>query len=94
MEVRKLFIYIHTNCTRIDERVKHLIQILQRKVAKTVFCSDWYGKQCRPGTLEALNVCRILELKRDNDCNDLTSGGKSFQSFTDDGINEFANISI
>ena len=33
-------------------------------------------------------------LKRDKDCNDLTSGGKSFQSVTDDGINELANISV
>ena len=33
-------------------------------------------------------------MKRVKDCNGFTSGGKSFQSFTDDGINEFANISI
>ena len=30
-------------------------------------------------------------LKRDTDC---TPGGKSFQSVTDDGINELANISV
>ena len=39
-------------------------------------------------------MCRILDLKRDKYCNDFTSGGKSFQSFTDDGINELANISV
>ena len=32
--------------------------------------------------------------KRDKDCNNSTSGGKSFQSVTDDGINELANISV
>ena len=33
-------------------------------------------------------------MKRDKDCNDFTFGGKSLQSFTDDGINGFANILV
>ena len=44
------------------------------------------------GTLGALNVCRILDLIRIVTILPLVV--KSFQSFTDDGINEFANISV
>jgi len=38
------------------------------------------------GTSETLNVCKILDLKTDNDCNDLISGGRLFHKVTDDGI--------
>jgi len=38
------------------------------------------------GTSETLNVCKILDLKTDNDCNDLISGGRLFRKVTDDGI--------
>ena len=38
--------------------------------------------------------CNILALKRDNDCRDLVSAGKLFHKFTDEGIKEFAKISV
>ena len=46
------------------------------------------------GTSETLNVCKILDLKTDNDCKDFISDGRLFHKVTDDGMNEVAKISV
>ena len=46
------------------------------------------------GTSETLNVCKILDLRTDNECTDLISGGRLFHKVTNDGMNEVAKISV